>query len=79
MASPHVAAVAALVKSTHPHATPAQVLRILKAEADNPGCPTGIYDPDGNGVEDSTCTTGKSVNSFYGSGIVDALAAVTGK
>lgn len=77
MASPHVAAVAALVKSTHPHATPAQVLRILKAEADNPGCPTGTYDPDGNGVEDSTCTSGHGVNSFYGSGIVDALDAVT--
>jgi subtilisin family serine protease len=79
MASPHVAAVAALVKSTHPHATPAQILRILKAEAVDPGCPTGLYDPDGNGVADSTCTTGKGINSFYGSGIVSALAAVTKK
>ena len=79
MASPHVAAVAALVKSTHPHATPAQILRILKAEAVNPGCPTGLYDPDGNGVADSACTTGKGINSFYGSGIVNALAAVTKK
>lgn len=77
MASPHVAAVAALVKSTHPHATPAEVLRILKAEAVNPGCPTGLYDPDGNGVQDSTCTGNKHVNSFYGYGIVNALAAVT--
>jgi subtilisin family serine protease len=77
MASPHVAAVAALVKSKHPDATPAQLLAILKAEADNPGCPTGLYDPDGNGVQDSTCTGTKRVNSFYGHGIVDALDAVT--
>jgi subtilisin family serine protease len=77
MASPHVAAVAALIKSRHPNATPAQILALLKAEAVNPGCPSGVYDPDGNGVQDATCTGGKRVNSFYGFGIVDALAAVT--
>lgn len=77
MASPHVAAVAALIKSAHPYASPAQIQWLLKAEADNPGCPTGLYDPDGNGVQDSTCTGGERVNSFYGYGIVDALDAVT--
>lgn len=77
MASPHVVGVAALIKSHHPHATPAQILRLLKSEADNPGCPTGLYDPDGNGVQDATCTGPKPYNSFYGSGIVDALDAVT--
>ncbi|MER6222901.1 S8 family serine peptidase [Streptomyces sp900105755] len=76
MASPHVAAVAALLKSTHPHATPAQLLALLKAEADNPGCPAGPYDGNGDGVVDATCVGGKHVNGFYGSGVVDALRAV---
>ncbi|MFF4395463.1 S8 family serine peptidase [Streptomyces sp. NPDC001480] len=76
MASPHVAAVAALLKSAHPHATPAQLQALLKAEADNPGCPSDPYDGDGDGVVDATCVGGKRVNGFYGSGIVNALRAV---
>ncbi|MFF7979480.1 S8 family serine peptidase [Streptomyces sp. NPDC007901] len=76
MASPHVAAVAALLKSTYPHATPAQLQALLKAEADNPGCPAGPYDGDGDGVVDATCVGGKHVNGFYGAGVVDALRAV---
>jgi subtilisin family serine protease len=77
MATPHVVAVAALIKSAHPHATPQQIQALLKAEADNPGCPTGLYDPDGNGVQNATCTGPQQYNSFYGAGIVDALDAVT--
>lgn len=77
MASPHVAAVAALIKSRHPHASPQQLQGMLKAQADDPRCPTGLYDPDGNGVQDATCITGRHVTSFYGHGIVDALDAVT--
>ncbi|MFJ3310185.1 S8 family peptidase [Streptomyces sp. NPDC086549] len=77
MASPHVAAVAALLKSAHPHATPAQLQALLKAEADNPGCPTDPYDGDGDGVVDATCVGGKRVNGFYGFGVVNALTAVT--
>ncbi|MER5548217.1 S8 family serine peptidase [Streptomyces sp. NPDC002589] len=77
MASPHVAAVAALLKSAHPHATPAQLQALLKAEADNPGCPSGPYDGDGDGVVDATCVGGERVNGFYGFGTVNALAAVT--
>jgi subtilisin family serine protease len=76
MATPHVAGVAALLKSTYPWATPAQLQALLKAEADNPGCPTGPYDGDGDGVVDATCVGGKRVNGFYGSGIVNALRAV---
>ncbi|MFG2790692.1 S8 family serine peptidase [Streptomyces sp. NPDC048419] len=76
MASPHVAAVAALLKSTHPHATPAQLQALLKAQADNPGCPTAPYDGNGDGVVDATCVGGKRVNGFYGYGIVNALRAV---
>ncbi|MER6424795.1 S8 family serine peptidase [Streptomyces sp. NPDC001137] len=76
MATPHVAAVAALLKSTHPWATPAQLQALLKAQADNPGCPTGPYDGDGDGVVDATCVGGKKINGFYGFGIVNALRAV---
>jgi subtilisin family serine protease len=76
MASPHVAAVAALLKSTHPWATPAQLQGLLKAQADNPGCPTDPYDGDGDGVVDATCVGGKVRNGFYGFGIVNALKAV---
>jgi subtilisin family serine protease len=76
MAAPHTAGVVALIKTRHPEATPGAVQNMLKAQADNPGCPE-FYDPDGNGVEDSKCTGPKAVNGFYGSGVVDALDAVT--
>ncbi|MFE7234478.1 S8 family peptidase [Streptomyces sp. NPDC002405] len=76
MAAPHVAGVAALLKSTHPNAKPAQLLALLKAQADNPGCPVEPYDPDGNGVVDSFCKGNKNRNGFYGSGVVNALRAV---
>ncbi|MEU6808609.1 S8 family serine peptidase [Streptomyces sp. NPDC046831] len=76
MATPHVAAVAALLKSAHPHATPAQLQALLKAQADNPGCPADPYDGDGDGVADATCAGGKHVNGFYGHGVVNALRAV---
>ena len=79
MASPHAAGVAALLKSTHPKASPAELQRLLKKQADNPGCPTAPYDPDGNGNVDAVCEGGKSNNGFYGSGIVDALDAVKKK
>ncbi|MFD5076939.1 S8 family serine peptidase [Streptomyces sp. NPDC058371] len=75
MASPHAAGVAALLKSTHPWATPAQLQALLKAQADNPGCPAS-YDQDGDGTQDAVCKGGKRVNGFYGFGIVNALRAV---
>ncbi|GGW73084.1 S8 family peptidase [Streptomyces griseoloalbus] len=75
MASPHAAGVAALLKSKHPRATPAQLQALLKAQADNPGCPES-YDQDGDGVQDATCEGGSRVNGFYGFGIVNALRAV---
>ncbi|MGW4565089.1 S8 family peptidase [Streptomyces sp. NPDC004561] len=76
MASPHVAAVAALLKSARPNATPAELQALLKAEADNPGCPAEPYDGNGDGVVDATCVGGKRVNGFYGFGVVNALRAV---
>ncbi|MFJ5274125.1 S8 family serine peptidase [Streptomyces sp. NPDC088358] len=76
MATPHVAGVAALLKSKYPWAGPATLQRLLKAEADNPGCPTGPYDGNGDGVVDATCVGNKHLNGFYGAGIVNALRAV---
>jgi subtilisin family serine protease len=75
MASPHAAGVAALLKSRYPFATPAQLQALLKAQADNPGCPES-YDQDGDGKQDAVCAGGERVNGFYGFGIVDALDAV---
>jgi subtilisin family serine protease len=75
MASPHAAGVAALIKSTHPKASAAQVKALLKAEADDTACPTS-YDIDGDGKIDAVCEGGKGYNGFYGAGLVDALDAV---
>ncbi|UNO42802.1 S8 family serine peptidase [Streptomyces sp. MST-110588] len=67
MATPHVAGVAALLKSTHPDSNPAEIQWLLKAQADNPGCAT----------TETTCTGNEHINSHFGYGIVDALDAVT--
>ncbi|GAA2289742.1 S8 family serine peptidase [Streptomyces kunmingensis] len=75
MASPHAAGVAALLKSTHPKASPAMLQALMKAQADEEVCPAS-YDGDGDGVVDATCEGGKQRNGFYGYGIVDALKAV---
>jgi len=76
MASPHVAAVAALIKSTHPHASAALVKALLYAEADATPC-TDPYDINGDGKVDAVCEGSKNRNGFYGWGTVDALDAVT--
>lgn len=76
MASPHVAAVAALIKSTHPYASPALVKALLYAEADATPC-TDPYDINGDGKVDAVCEGSKNHNGFYGWGVANALAAVT--
>ncbi|MET9590469.1 S8 family serine peptidase [Streptomyces sp. NPDC006516] len=75
MASPHVAGVAALIKSTHPHASPAVVKALLTHEADATAC-GAPYDIDGDGTVDAVCEGGTQYNGFYGAGVVDALDAV---
>ncbi|WP_448317848.1 S8 family serine peptidase [Streptomyces sp. CO7] len=76
MAAPHAAGVAALIKSTHPRATPGALAAMLKAQATKFDCPTS-YDYDSNGTVDAVCVGGPRENGFYGAGIVDALKAVT--
>ncbi|MEU3844501.1 S8 family serine peptidase [Streptomyces sp. NPDC028635] len=76
MATPHVAGVAALIKSTHPHASPALVKALLYAEADATPC-TDPYDIDADGKVDAVCEGTRNRNGFYGWGMADALDAVT--
>ncbi|MFB8245946.1 S8 family serine peptidase [Streptomyces sp. NPDC055952] len=67
MASPHVAGVAALLKSADPSATPAQLRERLGTQATDTACPS-----------DSRCTGTTAKNAFFGEGQVDALQAVGG-
>jgi subtilisin family serine protease len=76
MAAPHVAGVAALIKSTHPHASPQLVTALLKAQATATVCPDP-YDINRDGIPDAVCEGSTRYNGFYGPGITDALAAVT--
>ncbi|MER7760050.1 S8 family serine peptidase [Streptomyces sp. NPDC097619] len=76
MAAPHVAGVAALLKSAHPYATPAQLQRMLKAQADRTACPDKIYDATGALVDATTCKAKWGQTGYYGSGVVNALRAV---
>ncbi|MGW7052077.1 S8 family peptidase [Streptomyces sp. NPDC054887] len=78
MASPHVAGVAALLKSTHPQASAKRIKALLARQADAAPC-TDPYDIDGDGKVDAVCEGGTNNNGFYGVGIADALDAVTKK
>jgi subtilisin family serine protease len=75
MASPHVAGVVALIKSTHLRASPAVVKALLHKQADDTSC-TNPYDINGDGTVDAVCEGGKRDNGFYGTGVADALDAV---
>ena len=80
MAGPHVAGVAALIRSQAPDLAPGTVAARLE-QATNPlPCPDpAIYaDFPQNSGEPQSCEGGTAHNSFYGSGEIDALAAVTG-
>ncbi|MFC7618337.1 S8 family serine peptidase [Actinokineospora soli] len=66
MASPHVAGVAALLKSVKPTATLAELRGLLATQADDLSC------------TDSRCSGTTAKNNFFGEGRVDAFAAVDG-
>ncbi|MEU6896102.1 S8 family serine peptidase [Streptomyces sp. NPDC046557] len=76
MAGPHVAGVAALLKSAHPTATPAQLQAMLKAQATKTACPDKIYDDAGALIDATTCQSKWGQTGYYGYGVVDALKAV---
>jgi subtilisin family serine protease len=67
MASPHVAGVAALLRSVNPKLTVAQVRARLAQEANDLPCPPG---------SSGQCAGAAANNSFYGEGLVDAAEAV---
>jgi subtilisin family serine protease len=82
MASPHVAGVAALVVSVIGKGNPKKVQSVIDSTADAQPCPSAL--PAGYeaivGLDDlkvQTCQGGNGDNSWYGHGLVDALAAVT--
>jgi subtilisin family serine protease len=77
MAAPHVAGVAALVRSLHPDMRPGAITSVLQRTADEHPCPDGPYTPPGAGVVTQHCYGGPSRNGFYGHGEVNAYRAVT--
>jgi subtilisin family serine protease len=77
MAAPHVSGVLALLASTHPKASPASLTRMLNNQAQSVPCPAD-YDLNGTGTQDAYCSGYEPYNGFYGHGLVNALAAVTG-
>ena len=76
MSSPHAAGVAALVVEKHPGWSPKAVQAAVKRTATPMECPADwqpLYDDD----ERDRCYGGGGRTSFFGTGMVDALAAAT--
>jgi len=73
MASPHAAGVAALIMSAHPNLAPGAVIAMLGTTAMPMGCPE-VQDI-APGFPEKPCGGGGMHTTFYGSGLVDALAA----
>ncbi|MBV2151369.1 S8 family serine peptidase [Kitasatospora sp. SUK 42] len=76
MATPHVTGVVALLASTFPWASPDELTELLTNQAESHACPTGVYNPTGNGQYNATCEGGADDNGFYGAGIINAEKAV---
>jgi subtilisin family serine protease len=77
MASPHATGVVALIRSTHPNWSADRAIRALEQQSDRLACPANPYDPTGNGAFLANCQGGGSGRGFYGTGLIDALDAVT--
>ncbi|ASR35068.1 serine protease [Prauserella marina] len=78
MAAPHVTGIAALLAARDGEATPERLRTALAAAATPVACPDD-YDLTGNGTQDAYCSGYEGYNGFYGRGMVDALAAVSGQ
>jgi len=76
MAAPHAAGVAALIRAAHPGMPGGAVAAALRSTATKLPCPA-THDPGVEffGVPLQICTGGSGSNSFYGAGLVNALAA----
>lgn len=69
--SPHAAGVAALIRGAHPGMPAGAVAALLRSSAQPMSCPTNWPTDD-----PQQCTGGRGQTSFFGAGLVDALAAV---
>lgn len=76
MAAPHAAGVAALIRAKNPGMSQGAVAAKLRSSATKMACPAAL-DPGVVffGAPVQVCTGGKGSNSFYGNGLVNALAA----
>jgi subtilisin family serine protease len=70
MASPHVAGVLALMKSAHPLWSPEKMIKQLRVQAEDHICAPA------EASAGPACVGPIANNSYYGEGVVDALAAV---
>jgi len=81
MASPHVAGIAALIKSQHPDWKPDKVAAAIRSTADPIACPADTSDLvhfplATDNLAPQVCKGGANNNNFYGHGEVNALSAV---
>jgi subtilisin family serine protease len=78
MAAPHVAGVIALIRSEHPTMSVGSVAALVRRTATEMPCP-GELDPgvDFFDAPVQVCSGGTGSNSFFGAGLVNALAAAT--
>ena len=74
MASPHAAGVAALVVENHPGWSPGAVKAAVERTAEHLDCPPN-WEPLDDADEREKCYGGNGYTSFFGHGLVDALAA----